>query len=54
MMQCRLMTQLFIPRKCMSTEVLLRKPLDIIFPWQRELIRSYSDVFGWISLWRRL
>lgn len=33
---------------------LLRKPLDIILPWQGDLIWSYSDVSGWISWWRRL
>lgn len=34
----------------MSVEVLLRKPLDIILHWQKDLIWSYSDVSGWISL----
>lgn len=45
------MTHLFIQRKCLSVEVSLRKPLDIILHWQEDLIRSYSAVSACISLW---
>lgn len=46
----RFMTQLFIQRKCLSAEVLLWEPLDIISPWQNildmELLRCiWLDVF---------
>lgn len=48
--QCILFHTQFCSReKCQSVEVLLRKPLDIILPWQEGLIWSYSDVSSRIS-----